>query len=671
MRNRLGEATSPYLRQHKDNPVHWHVWGAEALEEARARNVPILLSVGYAACHWCHVMAHESFEDERVAALMNAHYVNIKVDREERPDIDQIYMSALHAMGEQGGWPLTMVLTPAGEPFWGGTYFPPEPRFGRPSFTQVLGALAKAWETDRARISETVIAMNRALAASAAARPGALPGPQALDNVRGWFLRGMDWRHGGSGSAPKFPNVPIFRFLWQEAFRAGDARAGEAVTLLLNAICQGGIYDHVGGGFARYATDQAWLIPHFEKMLYDNALILDLLALAHAQTGAALYAARARETVAWLRRDMREEGAFAASEDADSEGVEGKFYVWEAEEISAVLGAQTEFFGAHYPLPAHGNWEERIILERKTPLGDAATELALAECRETLLARRSTRIRPGRDDKILADWNALTIAALARASFVFGEPGWLDEAARVFDFILEKMGGPDGRIAHAYRGGIISAAGLLEDQAAMLRAALALYQATGEAARLAQGLRILRAAEENFSDGAGAFYMAAHDAADVPGPRGRNVTDGPTPSGIGLMAENYAVMFHLTGDATYRARAEAVLAAYGGRVEALAASPVLLAALDMLENASCVVVTGGARELARAALAAPGPAVVVLQVAADAVPAPDHPAYGKTSAVPAAFVCRGGTCALPVTTPDALMALLRPFPKTGVSHEPA
>jgi hypothetical protein len=665
MDNRLGEASSPYLRQHKDNPVHWRVWGAEALAEAQARNVPILLSIGYAACHWCHVMAHESFEDERVAVLMNSHYVNIKVDREERPDIDQIYMAALHAMGEQGGWPLTMVLTPAGEPFWGGTYFPPEPRFGLPSFTQVLSALAKAWETDRERIGETVTAMHRALAVQAAARPGDIPGPQALEDVRAWFLRGIDWRHGGSGSAPKFPNVPIFRFLWQEAFRAHDAPAADAVTLLLNAICQGGIYDHVGGGFARYATDQAWLIPHFEKMLYDNALILDLLALGHAQTGAELYAARARETVGWLQSDMREEGAFAASEDADSEGVEGKFYVWEAAEIREVLGEDAALFCAHYPLPEHGNWEERIILERKTPLGDAALEARLAACREKLLVRRSTRIRPGRDDKILADWNALVIAAVVRASFVFNEPGWLGEAAWIFDFILGKMGGADGRIAHAYRDGKISAAGLLEDQAGMLRAALALYEATGDAARLAQGLRILHAAELNFTDGAGAFFMTAYDAADVPGPRSRNVTDGPTPSGIGLMAENYARLYHLTGKAAYRAKAEAVLEAYGGRVEALAASPVLLAALDLLENATCVVITGGDQALASAALAAPDPAVVVLQLADGAVLPAAHPAYGKTSATPSAFVCRGGACALPVTTPGALGLLLRQIAKTG------
>ncbi len=660
MRNRLAEASSPYLQQHKDNPVHWQVWGAEALEEAKARDVPIMLSIGYAACHWCHVMAHESFEDPVVAAIMNAHYVSIKVDREERPDIDQIYMSALHAMGEQGGWPLTMVLTPEGEPFWGGTYFPPTPRFGRPSFTQVLQALAKAWEVDKARIGETTAAMEKALAANAASRPGAPPGPDVLDAVRARFLQGMDWQRGGLGSAPKFPNAPVFRFLWQEAFRTGDARAAEAVEKLLSAMSQGGIYDHVGGGFARYATDDAWLIPHFEKMLYDNALILELLALAYAQTASPLYAARARETVGWLTRDMAEEGAFAASEDADSEGVEGKFYVWTALEIRDVLGTDAAFFGEHYDLPEHGNWEERIILERKTALGDEAAEARLAACRARLLEKRSTRIRPGRDDKVLADWNALMVAALARASVVFGEPDWLAKAQSVFDFILDKMGGADGRIAHAWRAGKISAAGLLEDQAAMLRAALALYEATGEAKRLDQGLRILSATEAHFSDGAGAFFMAAVDAADVPRPRARNVADGPTPSGIGLMAENYARLYHLTGQPGYRAKAEAVLAAYGGRPELLAGSPVLLAAVDLLEDAACVVVTGGAESLAEAALAAPGPAVVVLRGADVAL---GHPAHGKTSATPAAFVCRGRTCALPVATPEALRGLLRGITK--------
>jgi uncharacterized protein YyaL (SSP411 family) len=663
-RNMLAEASSPYLQQHKDNPVHWRVWGPEALAEAKARNVPILLSIGYAACHWCHVMAHESFEDPEIAALMNAGYVNIKVDREERPDIDHIYMSALHAMGEQGGWPLTMVLTPAGEPFWGGTYFPPTPRFGRPSFRQVLQALSHAWETDRERIGHTTASMARALAASAAARPGEPPAPAVLDDAREKFLRGMDWQRGGMGSAPKFPNAPTFRFLWQEAFRTRDGEAAKAVHLLLRMMSYGGIYDHIGGGYARYATDHDWLIPHFEKMLYDNALILDLLALAYADENNPLYLLRANETVAWLRRDMRVEGAFAASEDADSEGVEGKFYVWTRDEVAEVLADETEFFATYYPLPAHGNWEERIILERVAPVADAATEIRLLRCRDKLFLARARRTRPGRDDKILADWNALTIAALARAAAVFEKPEWLALAAESFDFILDRMSRPDGRIAHAYRGGKISASGLLEDQAAMIRAALGLYEATGAAERLAQGLRVLEATERNFADGAGAFFTTASDAADLPagaGFRSRNVMDGPAPSGIGLMAENYARLYHLTGGEEYRAKAEAVLAAFGGQKAALVGSPVLLAAADMLANAACVVITGPGDKSAlhRAALAAPDPAVCVLLVEDGAALPDSHPAHGKTSTGPAAFVCQGNRCALPVATPEDLAGLLR------------
>ena len=664
MRNMLGEASSPYLQQHKDNPVHWQVWSPETLALATELNRPILLSIGYATCHWCHVMAHESFEDRETAELMNRHFINIKLDREERPDLDQIFMSALNAMGEQGGWPLTMVLTPQGEPFWGGTYFPPEPRFGRPSFHQVLTALANAWETDRVRIGNSVAALQSVLAAQSAPRPGDPPGPAALDATRNAYLSAMDWRLGGIGQAPKFPNTPIFRFLWQESFRTGDARAAHAVELLLERMSQGGIYDHLGGGYARYATDDAWLIPHFEKMLYDNALILDLLALAHARTPNPLYAARARETVAWLTRDMRAEGAFAAAEDADSEGEEGKFYVWTRAEIFDALGEDAEYFAQHYPAPEQGNWEGKIILERHTPFGE---EDRLAPLRAKLLARRGTRTRPGRDDKVLADWNALTIAALARASAVFAEPAWLALAEEVFANILANLSEPEGGIAHAYRHGKISAPGLLEDQAAMLRAALALYQATAKPDYLATAQRLLSVTERKFGDGAGAFFMSA-DAAQKFAPRARNVQDGPTPSGIGLMAENYALLHALTGEAEYRRKAEALLAAFAGSTDRLTGSPVLLAAADLLENAACVVVTGGSAELAQAALAAPDPAVAVLQVAAPADLPPGHPAHGKTSAQQAAFICRSGVCSLPVTTPEAVRAALHRG--GGARHDP-
>ncbi|MBU6449513.1 MAG: thioredoxin domain-containing protein [Rhodospirillales bacterium] len=655
MQNRLKDSSSPYLLQHRDNPVHWHMWGEDAFAEAKARNVPVLLSIGYAACHWCHVMAHESFENDEVAALMNERFVSIKVDREERPDIDQTYMTALHAMGQQGGWPLTMVLTPDGAPFWGGTYFPPKPGFGRPSFSQVLVALSDAWKDEQGRIGRSVETIRNALAKAAAARPGDAPGPELLEAARAALLRGMDWDKGGFSGAPKFPNIPVFRFLWHEYFRSRDAECAEALHLLLERMSQGGIYDHLGGGYARYATDDAWLVPHFEKMLYDNALILEMLAFAQADRPNLLYAARARETVEWLTRDMSAEGAFAASEDADSEGEEGKFYVWTRAEIAAVLGEDTGFFERFYPLPEHGNWEEKLILERHAPFGP--DEARLKTCRNKLLAVRNQRVRPGRDDKILADWNALTITALVKGGCVFGQPGWVALAAQVFGTLVEKMGQADGRIAHAMRHGKISAAGLLEDQAGTISAALALYQATGTQDYLRRAEAILAATETHFGDGAGAFYMSADDAGDVYAPRGRNVQDGPAPSGIGLMAGNYAALYHLTGQDEYRAKAEAVLAAFGGRKQALTGSPMLLAAADMLANAACVVITGGAEDLVKTALAVADPAVLVLRGGTGLGPA--HPAYGKPDDIRAAYVCQGNVCGLPVHDVESLRQALQ------------
>ena len=360
--NLLRHETSPYLLQHADNPVHWRPWGAAALAEARDTNRPILLSIGYAACHWCHVMAHESFEDVDTAALMNERFVNIKVDREERPDIDHLYMSALHALGEQGGWPLTMFIAPDGAPFWGGTYFPPEPRWGRPSFRQVLQGVSEAYRTDHEMVAKNTTALRQVLARMSSATPGDLPEPVHLDAVAAAFLRMNDLEHGGLKGAPKFPNPPIFRFLWQNAFRTGKPDGQEALHLMLERMSQGGIYDHLGGGYARYSTDAEWLVPHFEKMLYDNAQLLELLALAHARRPDPLYAARADETVGWMMRDMTAasangRAAFAASEDADSEGEEGRFYVWTEAEVDALLGPASPAFKRAYDVTAGGNWE--------------------------------------------------------------------------------------------------------------------------------------------------------------------------------------------------------------------------------------------------------------------------------------------------------------------------
>ena len=373
--NLLRLQTSPYLLQHADNPVHWRPWGPDALAEARATNRPILLSIGYAACHWCHVMAHESFENPETAALMNSLYVNIKVDREERPDIDALYMSALHALGEQGGWPLTMFLTPDGDPFWGGTYFPPEPRWGRPSFHQVLNGVAEAYHGQADAIRQNVTSLRQTLAATSATHPGASPQPEMLDHAAASLLRVTDPMQGGLQGAPKFPNPSIFRFLWQNAFRTGQRPGIDATRLLLTRMSQGGIYDHLGGGYSRYSTDAEWLVPHFEKMLYDNAQLLELLAFAHAEKPDPLYAERAAETVGWMVRDMTAEtvnglAAFAASEDADSDGEEGRFYVWTESEIDALLGADSPPFRAAYDVHARGNWEGNTILRRMTPPGD-------------------------------------------------------------------------------------------------------------------------------------------------------------------------------------------------------------------------------------------------------------------------------------------------------------
>jgi uncharacterized protein YyaL (SSP411 family) len=661
--NRLRFASSPYLLQHAGNPVHWWEWGAAALAMARAEGKPILLSIGYAACHWCHVMAHESFEDPSIAALMNRWFVNIKVDREERPDIDHFYMSALQAMGEHGGWPLTMFLTPAGAPFWGGTYFPPEPRWGKPSFRQVLEALAEAWQRDAEKVAQNAGELVAHLRALGRSRPGPLPEGEALGKVAASVLAATDPEWGGLRGAPKFPNAPLFRFLWQDSFRSGKSEGRDAVRLMLARMSLGGIYDHLGGGFSRYATDGHWLVPHFEKMLYDNAQLLELLALAQADEPEPLFAARANETVGWLTREMRmgeQDGfAFAASQDADSEGEEGKFYVWGEHEIDAVLGSDAAAFKRAYGVTPGGNWEGRTILNRVPPFGDRAAEETLARSRAQLFAVRRTRVPPGRDDKVLADWNGLAVAALVRAGQVFGEPGWIALAARVFDFVQAHLGQPDGRIAHAWREGKISAAGLLDDQAAMARAALALYEAGGEPRRLETALAIIAAAERHFAGPDGAFFSSAEDAADLPlGVEGRALTaeDHAVPSGNGMLAEVFARLFHLTGDDIWRVKAERLIGAFMGHAQALIAMPGLLGAADLLANGASVVIAGEAAALATVALRAADPAVVVLQVPDPSLVPVGHPAHGKSAG---AYVCREGVCSLPVDEEEALAGLLR------------
>jgi hypothetical protein len=669
--NLLRYETSPYLLQHAQNPVHWRPWSAAVLAEAQAADRPVLLSVGYASCHWCHVMAHESFEDPETAALMNALFIPVKVDREERPDIDRLCMDALHAMGEPGGWPLTLFLTPEGAPFWGGTYFPPVARWGRPSFRDVLRGVAEAYRTQKPAIGRSTAALRAALSRHAAAAPGAGIDPATLDAATAALLAALDPVHGGLAGAPKFPNFPLFRFLWQESFRTGSAASRNATLLLLRRLTAGGIYDALAGGCCRYATDGSWLVPHFEKMLTDNAQLLELLALAVAATAEPELRRRGEETAGWLLEEMRATPApaFASSLDADSAGGEGAYYLWTAAEIEAVLGPAAAPFAAAYGVTAEGNWQRGAnILHRVSPPASAATEASLAASRALLLAARRRRPPPARDDKLLADGNGLAIAALCRAAAVFAKPEWIGPAAAAFDFLWQRLVDASGRIGHAWCAGRASAPGLLDDQAAMARAALALFEATGAAERLRQAQILATAAERFFAADDGSFYLTAGDAAEPLHAalcRPRTAACGAVPSGVGLLAEVFARLFHLTGEARWAIRARRLLAAFSGLGEALSGAPTLLAAADLLEAATVVVVAGAddhpaAQALLAAALAAPDPAVVVVRGATQPLPE-GHPAFAKqppAAAAAAAFVCAGGVCDSAIVEPARLAARL-------------
>jgi uncharacterized protein len=662
-RNLLGQETSPYLLQHAGNPVHWRPWSADALAEAKRRDCPILLSIGYAACHWCHVMAHESFENSETARLMNELFVNIKVDREERPDIDHIYMTALHALGQQGGWPLTIFLAPDGKPMIGGTYWPPEPRYGRPSFRQVIQSIATSWRTQRNEMESRGLALADHLAKLSELNAGPGISPADLTRVGDALRSAVDPVHGGIGGAPKFPNAPIFRFFWNEMFRRGDVSFGEALRAMLEAMNTGGIYDHLGGGYARYSTDAQWLVPHFEKMLYDNAQILELLALVHSLWPDPIFAERARETVEWLNREMRVGDAFAASLDADQDGEEGLFYVWDEEEVDAALGDAARRFKAAYDVTRGGNWEDHTVLRRITPRGSPEEEAGLAASRAKLFTLREARSKPGRDDKVLADWNGLSIAALARASAVFGEPGWLAIARAAFDFIMTKLRSADGRLLHAWREGHPGARALLDDFASMSRAALALFEASGDPSDLEAARLLAGEAIDLFGDGAGGFYLTAKDAADVPGARPRQMHDGATPSGVGLLAETFVRLWHLTDEARWGEAAEGLIRSVSGASEGLGGSPLTLMSADMLARGGSVVVDGplddpAAQALAAAAVRSPDPSLTIMRLDRrlwpNGSPRDDLP----RADAPIAMLCQGQTCSLPVTTPEALTALM-------------
>jgi len=659
--NRLANETSPYLLQHKDNPVDWWAWGPEALAEAKRNHKPILLSVGYAACHWCHVMAHESFEDTDTARVMNELFVNIKVDREERPDIDQIYMAALHHLGEHGGWPLTMFLTPDGEPIWGGTYFPDTSRYGKPAFVDVLRELARLFREEPQKIERNRAALMERLAATARPAGAVTMGLRELDNAARQLGGIIDPVNGGTRGAPKFPQAALFELLWRGGLRTGEPRYFTAVEITLDHICEGGIYDHLGGGFSRYSVDERWLVPHFEKMLYDNAQLLELLAVGYQRNGKALYRRRAYETVVWLAREMTTaEGAFSASLDADSESEEGKFYVWSYDEIIGQLGIEDgEFFARHYDVTPAGNFEGHNILNRLEPLPrNGADEARLAALRDKLLAARGSRVRPGLDDKVLADWNGLMIAALANAGLLFGEQSWLDMAMRAFDFVARAMTRGD-RLGHSWREAKLKFPGLASDFAAMIRAALALYEATGQRAYLDRALEWQRALDRDYINGeTGTYYLTAGDAEGLV-IRPAGTADEATPNHNAVAAQNLIRLSVLAGDDAWRDQADRLIAGIAPlATENLYMHMALLNAVDLRLRALQIVVTGqgAAAEALLAAARRMSPLERIVMHAASADLPDSHPARDKIAAArqPQAFVCVGETCSLPVTDPAAL-----------------
>jgi uncharacterized protein YyaL (SSP411 family) len=673
--NRLGEETSPYLLQHRDNPVHWQPWSEETLALAKAAQKPILLSVGYAACHWCHVMAHECFEDSEIADLMNRLFINIKVDREERPDIDAIYQTSLALLGEHGGWPLTMFLTPDGAPFWGGTYFPPTPRFGRPGFPQVLQGVADIFAREPDKVAKNVSALADGLKQMSQTRAGALVDLETITEVARRLTRQVDPFEGGFGSAPKFPQPTNLKLLWRAWLRTSAEPFRQAVELTLIKMSQGGIYDHLGGGFSRYAVDNHWLVPHFEKMLYDNAQLIQCLTWSWQETGREIYTCRVYETVTWVLREMmaadaegRSTTAFASSFDADSEGEEGLFYLWREEEIDRLLGAEAALFKQVYDVTPEGNFEGRAILNRSGDLDlrDPDAEEHLAAARARLFEARLTRVPPGWDDKVLADWNGLMIAALAEAALAFEEPTWLEAAEKAFAFILENMQ-QGGRLRHSWRRGQAAHPATLDDYAHLCEAALVLHEATGETSYLDQVQAWLDVLDRHYWDAeSGGYYFTADDTDDVI-LRAKNALDQATPSGNGTLAGVLTKLYFLSGEDRHRDRAEATIATFTGEIERTGSSlATLLGACELLQDPLQVVVIGRRGEadcevLVAAVFGACLPNRV-FQVVDPGQSLPDHhPAagHGQIEGKATAYVCRALSCSPPVSDPGPLRELLQ------------
>jgi len=658
--NRLAAETSPYLLQHAHNPVDWHAWGEEALARAKSEDKPIFLSIGYAACHWCHVMERESFEDADTAKVLNDSFVAIKVDREERPDLDAIYMDAVQQMTGGGGWPMSVFLTPDGRPFYGGTYFPDKPRHGLPSFRHVLAGVSEAWRERRDEVERAGTALVGSIAAAVSPTAGEGWSASVLDEALAATERGFDARTGGWGGSPKFPQPMPIEFLLREHTRSGDDRWLAMARRSLDAMAAGGIHDQLGGGFARYATDSIWLVPHFEKMLYDNAQLARAYVHAWQVTRDPRYREVALDTLAFMERDLlTADGGFAASLDADTAGVEGATYVWSLAEIEALLGDEAPEFCRAYGVTAGGNWEGQNILSR---VGDGNAD-RIARARDVLFGARQKRPQPARDGKVLTAWNGLAIAAFADAAAAFDVPRLAGVAARAADLLLTRVRDAAGRLSRSWKDGRALHAGTLEDYTHLADGLLALYQATFNERWFVAARALAEIVLTHFTDPAGGFFDTADDhEALITRPKG--LQDNAIPSGGAMAAEMLLRLAAFTGEARYRDAAETAI---GGSIAYARRHPTAFA---QWLNAAALAVSGltevaiagdpatvDARALVKTVRVGYRPfAVVSAGLAGSSIPLlADRPLRdGRATA----YVCRNFACRAPVTEPAELAAQL-------------
>jgi uncharacterized protein YyaL (SSP411 family) len=668
--NRLADETSPYLRQHADNPVDWYPWGDEAFAAARRDDKPVLLSVGYSACHWCHVMAHESFEDPEIAALMNELFVNIKVDREERPDVDEIYMEAVQALTGQGGWPMTVFLTPDGRPFFGGTYFPSTRRGGMIAFPELCRRIDELWRTRRPDVDSQAGQLTAALGRSALVEPAdGSPGADALEAAIKALQQQHDDARGGFGGAPKFPQAMSLDLLLRALARqpVPDPDIQGVVETSLDAMASGGIYDHLGGGFARYSVDALWLVPHFEKMLYDQALLVRAYLHAWQALGHERYRQVVDETVGYVLRDLRHpEGAFFSAEDADSEGEEGRFYVWTPDEVVAALDGDRDLADeamAFYGVTPAGNFEGRTILTRIHARRGGAVDLArparIAQARALLFAARERRVRPGLDDKVLTEWNGLMLAALAEAAAATGRRDWLDAAVGTGEFLLRSLRREDGRWLRSWQAeGGARHLSYAADHAALVDAFVRLAEATGQARWIAAARSTADALLELFWDeDRGGLFTTGSDAERLVA-RNKDLMDNATPSANSLAAVALLRLAGLTGEERYRERAGQILRLAGSvATQHPTAFGHLLAAVDIAVNGIDEVVVAGDRpDLVEVVQSRFLPGAVLAWGERYPSPLWEGRDDGR------AYVCRNYACRLPAEDPDALAAQLQPTP---------